>query len=229
MHLPQDYNGYLMQNLFNELPKLYSFRRCPYAIRTRMAIALSQVKVELREIKLSNKPLEMLKASPKGTVPVLVLPRGKVLEESLDIMNWALSINDPENIASSWERSKKLICINDGDFKYHLDRYKYEDRYPAESTEFHKEKGEEFLALLDQKLHFTDYLLSSDLSFADIAILPFIRQWANVDSISFNELPYGKLQRWLTRMLESKPFIDVMDKYPLWSQKEAGIAFPSLK
>jgi len=191
-----------------------------------MAIALSQVEVELREIKLSNKPLQMLQASPKGTVPVLVLLEGEVLSESLDIMHWALSINDPAKIAASWEKSKKLIQMNDGGFKYHLDRYKYGDRYPDESTEVHKHKGEEFLALLDQKLHCTDYLLSSDLSFADLAIVPFVRQWAHVGPTVFHDQPYSKLQGWLSRMLESKPFIDVMEKYPPWNPKEAGVTFP---
>jgi len=191
-----------------------------------MALVLSQVQVELREVKLSNKPDEMLKLSPKGTVPVLVLPEGEVLEESLEIMQWALSVKDPENLSASWEESRGIIDANDGEFKHHLDRYKYADRYPEESVEFHRQQGERFLALLDHQLQTTDFLLSPKLSVADIALAPFIRQWANVDRHGFADLPYSSLQRWLGKMLESKPFLLAMNKVPEWKAGEAAVVFP---
>lgn len=157
-----------------DLPVLYSFRRCPYAMRARLAIRHAMIKVELREIELRSKPTQMLAASPKGTVPVLVLADGAVIDESLDIMRWALQQNDP----GEWLQVndfEALIQTNDSSFKYNLDRYKYADRYPEYPAGFYRQQGELFLAELERRLMRTQYLCGSYFSIADAAIAPFIR------------------------------------------------------
>jgi len=203
-----------------DYPVLYSFRRCPYAIRARMAIRYAGVKVEIREVLLADKPSEMVAASPKGTVPVVVLDKAKVMDESLDIMLWALAQNDPEHWLLdddfSRKKSKELIDINDGTFKQHLDHYKYADRFPEQSMQTYRQLAEEFLQLLDDKLQQSTYLLSDKISITDIAIFPFIRQCASVDKQWFDKSQYFKLQQWLNRILESTLFIEVMEKYPRW-------------
>ena len=197
---------------------LYSFRRCPYAMRARLAIAYADVAVELREVELCNKPQAMLLISPKGTVPVLQLENRKVLDESLDIMLWALQQNDPEhwlNVASL-ANAKALIRRNDEAFKYYLDCYKYADRYPAYSELYYRQQGELFLADLEDLLTQSSYLCGEHFSLADAAILPFIRQFCAVDPAWFKASPYPALRQWLNHFLASSLFEQVMTRYPCW-------------
>ena len=173
------------------LPVLYSFRRCPYAIRARMALLYSSINVELREVLLRDKPPSMLAASAKGTVPVLLLPDGRVLDQSRDIMLWALDSSDPQqwyNEALA-EPINRLIDHNDNQFKTHLDHYKYWDRYPAESQQFYRSQAEEFLMELESLLSSRDYLLADRITLADIALFPFIRQFAMWISHGLIKLP----------------------------------------
>lgn len=199
-------------------PILYSFRRCPYAIRARLAIAKAGMAIELREVVLRNKPQQLLDISAKGTVPVLQLPNGKVIDESIDIMYWALSYHDPEhwleNAAS--DDIKYLVKWNDGKFKYFLDRYKYADRYPENTEIYYREKAEDFLFELEKRLSKHLFLGSDYCSLADIAIFPFIRQFAAVDSNWFQASNYKNLRYWLKQQLDSPLFISVMDKLPAW-------------
>jgi glutathione S-transferase len=198
----------------NELPILYSFRRCPYAMRARMALWISDTEAELREVKLADKPAALLETSPKGTVPVLALPGGRVIEESLAIMRWALARHDPENWLAGEE--PELIARNDGPFKHHLDRYKYDTRYDSDAGE-HRAAALGILQELDDRLIQTDNLCGPSRSLADIAIFPFVRQFANHDRGWFDALPLRGLQRWLDRHLDSDLFRAVMDKHDPWS------------
>ncbi|MDX8388359.1 MAG: glutathione S-transferase [Ghiorsea sp.] len=197
-------------------PILYSFRRCPYAMRARLAIAYSGIEVEQREIELKNKPQAMLKASPKGTVPVLILEDGTVIDESLNIMLWALKQNNPQN----WGRDKpslNLIQDNDGTFKQALDHYKYAVRFPEHPTSFYREQGEIFLSKLEHLLHQHDYLNGNQPCLADYAIFPFVRQFAFVDKAWFDQAPYPRLQNWLTVHLQSTIFKKIMLKHATWN------------
>jgi len=211
----------------NNLHVLYSFRRCPYAMRARLAIVAAQCEVELREVELRNKPESLLLVSPKGTVPVLILDNGQVLDESLDIMNWALQQNDPEYwLETAWLKdAKTLIQWNDGEFKYYLDRYKYADRYPDFSALEYRRQAERFLAELELRLHQNAYLCGNHFSLADAAILPFIRQFAAVDSVWFASAPYPFIQQWLNEFVNSKRFIAVMTKYEPWKPDDSPIKF----
>lgn len=206
-----------------KLPILYSYRRCPYAMRARMALDDAGIAVEIREVSLKQKPPHMLLVSPKGTVPVMVLPDGRVLEQSLDIMRWALQQRD----ASSWldcdmEQAMLLVAENDGTFKQHLDRYKYADRFPEYPSEHYRAQGEIFLAKLEQYLQGDDFLLGDAIRFADIAIFPFIRQFAAVDPVWFESACYPRLKLWLQYFIESELFQRIMVKYPTYI--EAGTA-----
>jgi len=201
-------------------PVLYSFRRCPYAIRARLAIKVSGIQVELREIALADKPQQMLLSSSKGTVPVLVLADGTVIDESRDIMLWALLQNNPENWlvddSELMAEISHIIDINDNEFKPHLDHYKYADRFPEHPMEHYRQQAEGFLQQLEQKLNQTEYLVSDNISLADMAVLPFVRQFAHVDKEWFYQTHYKKCQTWLDDLLESALFSDVMKKYPRW-------------
>lgn len=201
-------------------PILYSFRRCPYAMRARLALHASGVTFEVREVSLRNKPESMLIASPKGSVPVLVLPDGQVIDESWDIMQWALRQHDPEDWLGKnsvyLAAATLLLNENDSIFKASLDRYKYFERYPEHPQIFYRVQGELFLQQLEHRLHATNYLLSDSLSIADAVILPFIRQFAEVDPDWFAQSPYPALQRWLEDFLQSNKFQAVMKKYPVW-------------
>ncbi len=200
------------------LPILYSYRRCPYAMRARMAIWAANIQVEVREISLREKPAHLLQISPKGTVPVLQLPDGAVLEQSLDIMQWALAQNDPQGwMNADREAVSALISINDDDFKKALDRYKYPDRYPEHTQAFYREQGEQFLKRLEVALGEHDYLLGEKPSMADVAIFPFIRQFASVDAEWFASSAYPKLRVWLEGWLESPLFAQVMQKFPTYT------------
>ena len=167
-------------------PVLYSFRRCPYAMRARLALAVSGTRGELREVRLSAKPQAMLAASPKGTVPVLVLPGGTVLDESLDIMRWALTNRDPEGWLARDDAG--LIAMNDGPFKHDLDRYKYPERYGVDAGA-HREGGLAFLREIDRRLAHTAQLCGAARGLTDAAIMPFVRQFAAVDREWFGALP----------------------------------------
>ena len=202
------------------LPILYSFRRCPYAIRARLAIKVSHIDVELREVKLANKPKQMLDCSPKGTVPVLHLPDGSVIDESLDIMMWVLSQQDPQNWLTSdlveKKETRRLINFNDNEFKQHLDHYKYADRFPQYSKESYREHAEGFLKRLEANLNQTQFLITDNITLADIAIFPFIRQFAYVDKDWFENSEYKKVSQWLNFLLDMTLFKDSMEKYIPW-------------
>lgn len=204
------------------LPILYTFRRCPYAMRARLAIAVSGVAVEYREIALRDKPQHMLTISPKGTVPVLQLVDGRVIDESLDIMLWALSLHDPQQWLqgekSLPQNAKALIDTNDGPFKFWLDRFKYADRYPEYPADYYRQQAEIFLQQLESLLEAHEYLCSARLSIADMAIFPFVRQFAAVDKTWFAASPYVRLQRWLDKQLTSDLFSAVMIKRECWVQ-----------
>jgi glutathione S-transferase len=213
------FNRYFTDNLFRveaqpNLPVLYSFRRCPYAMRARMALLLAGVAVELIEIDFRHKPQDMLDHSPKGTVPVLILPDGQVLEESLDIMRWALSQNDPDQLWTESTEQQQLIVENDGDFKYFLDRYKYSVRYPEHSEAYYREQGEVFLAKLEGLLTLQAYVGGRQPSYVDVAIMPFVRQFAMSDKGWFDQSPYVHLRRWLEDFMNSALFVQTMKKRP---------------
>jgi len=219
----------------NTIPILYSFRRCPYAMRARLIILLSQIKVELREVKLSNKPEEMTTISKKGTVPVLLLPNDKIIDESLDVMNWALDINDPENIKNTiinYEKNTKHIIEKfDSDFKYHLDRYKYYTRYrddhKLKTQEDHRNLALETLKIVEDILNSQNsWIFGNYPSFLDIAILPFVRQYRIADIIWFDEeMPLRKTHRWLMQFLDWQTFIRSMEKYKIWESQDRPVYF----
>ena len=195
---------------------LYSFRRCPYAMRARMALRYSGVAVNIVEVSLKAKPAEMLALSSKGTVPVLSVD-GRVIDESLAIMHWALAQNDPQDwllkdAPAGQQLIAGLIEENDQVFKVHLNRYKYAERYPEQPMTVYRAEGEVFLRRLDELLEGRDYLLAEHPSLADVALMPFVRQFAHVDREWFGQTPYRRLQAWLQRFLESELFIGVMAK-----------------
>ena len=214
------------------LHRLYSFRRCPYAMRARLAIVLAELKVELREIVLKNKPAQMLAISPKGTVPVLELVETdgssrRVIEESRDILQWALEQHDPQAVLDVEPASAQaLIEQNDNEFKHWLDRYKYSDRYPELSQLEYRERGELFLQVLETLLAKHRYLLGNTISSADIGIMPFVRQFAHVDQEVFYQLPYPHLQQWLRDWLQHPAFQQVMVKLPAWQEGDQAVVFP---
>jgi glutathione S-transferase len=214
----------LIQGLMTERPILYSFRRCPYAMRARMAIAVSGVKVELREIVLRDKPPEMLAASPKGTVPVLCLAEGRVIDESLDIMRWALGVNDLEDWLASDDPS--LIATNDGPFKAALDRYKYPHRYDIVDATPYRLAGWQILSDLNAKLADKVFLAGENPGLADIAIFPFVRQFAATDQAWFDNQDAEALQNWLARLTTSPLFENIMQRFPKWQAGEPERIFP---
>ena len=204
-------------------PILYSFRRCPYAIRARLALTVSGVGCELREVALRAKPPEMLAASPKGTVPVLVLADGMVLDQSLDIMRWALTHHDPH----AWltHDDAALIALNDGAFKHDLDRYKYPQRYASDPLA-HRDHALHFLRTIDAWIAATGQLCGPGYGLADAAIMPFVRQFAAVDRPWFDAQPLPSLQRWLNDHLASQRFRLVMTRVAPWTQDDAPIFLP---
>lgn len=189
---------------------LYSYRRCPYAMRARMALVSAKIQCRVYDIDFKDKPEAMLKASPKGTVPVLIFD-GQVIDESLDIVNWALSQNDPEGW--SVEDTEGLIHENDGPFKAALDRYKYPNRFPDEDCSNAQEQGLEFLKKMNGRLEKAPYLNGNQKTIIDICIFPFIRQFANVNQGWFENLDLKPLQNWLAHNLESEIFLHVMKKH----------------
>ena len=201
------------------LPILYSYRRCPYAMRARMALKLAEVAVEIREISLREKPAHMLQASPKATVPVLVLPDGSVIEESLEIMLFALKTHV---LASNIHAGVvALILQNDTGFKQALDAYKYPERFPTQSQLVYRQQGEVFLLQLENLLQQNTYLFDATPTFADYAIFPFVRQFSAVDVPWFggfnqDSANYPKLRTWLESLVESDLFKSVMEKQPTY-------------
>ncbi|MBF0193451.1 MAG: glutathione S-transferase [Magnetococcales bacterium] len=207
-------------------PILYSFRRCPYAMRARLALYNSNTTCELREVVLKDKPQAMLDISPKGTVPVLQLIDGTVMDESLDIMLWALQMSDP----NCWLKPDmleviELIEVNDSQFKNDLDRYKYPDRYENVDPLEHRHNAELFIAGLEKRVQKTKFILGDKPCLADYAILPFIRQFAFVDKAWFDSTNYKALQHWLESFINSQLFKAVMPKYPKWTGKDDIILF----
>jgi len=204
-----------------QLPILYSFRRCPYAMRARMALMTASVTCQLREVVLRNKPEHMTALSPKGTVPVFQLPDGTVIDESLDLMHWALAQADPYswlNVEPKWTR--RLIEWNDGPFKQQLDRYKYSVRFPEQSQKYYRTQAESFLVMLENALgrNAGKGLCCDRLTFSDYAIFPFIRQFSKVDLYWFTRERHHHLVEWLQRIETSALFQSVMKKYPPWSE-----------
>lgn len=193
-------------------------------MRARLALASSGVKYELREVALRSKPLELLAASPKGTVPVLVLPGVEVIDESLGVALWALRQHDPEGwLDGDMDGMLALIATNDGAFKQHLDRYKYPNRYPLESSgdapgfaQLHRESGATWLASLQVRLVQTPWLFGQRASLADMAVLPFVRQFAHTDAVWFAAQPWPQLAAWLARFETSERYAGVMGKQAPW-------------
>jgi glutathione S-transferase len=205
-------------------PILYSFRRCPYAIRARMAVAVSGVTVELREVVLCDKPPELIEASAKATVPVLVLPDGEVIDESLDIMRRALQQNDPEYWLAT--ENSDLIQQNDSAFKAALDRYKYPHRYGLVDGIEYREAGLSILVEWDGRLGGGSFSRGSARGMTDIAIFPFIRQFAATDQAWFNAQPLPSLHRWLGELIGSDLFARIMTRYPQWYAGDAPTHLP---
>jgi glutathione S-transferase len=197
------------------LPILYTFRRCPYAIRARLAIQVAGIAVEKREVVLRDKPPHLLAISPKGTVPVLLLPNGQVLEQSLDIMRWALAQHDPQGWLAHGDpqQAQELLDTNDGPFKRLLDAYKYPERHPQRTaTQYRDESVDTLLAPLDTRLQQHAQLLGDQVHLVDMALLPFVRQFAQVDAAWFAQAPLPALRHWLQTHVHSPLFEQVMHK-----------------
>lgn len=202
-------------------PIFYSFRRCPYAMRARLALQASDQQVELREIVLRDKAAEFLKVSPSGTVPCLQHEAG-VIDESLDIMIWALQRNDPRGWLDMPDVGHDWIARADGPFKHALDRTKYASRYPDEDTSAHRAEASIFLSDLDHKL---DLWIFEKPTLADFAILPFVRQFAFIDKDWFDAQPWPALHGWLDAFLSSSEFAGIMDKQPMWRHGDTPFYF----
>lgn len=204
-------------------PILYSFRRCPYAMRARMALLISGTICELREVKLSAKPAAMLAASPKATVPVLVLAGGAVIDESLDIMRWALGQGDPDDWLAGDDRA--LIATNDGPFKHHLDRYKYPERHGGDPIA-HRDAGLAILQDIEARLMGTGQLCGPHPTLADMAVFPFVRQFAETDRGWFDTQAIPAVQAWLAAHLASELFGRAMLRVSPWNPGEPIVTFP---
>ncbi len=207
-----------------QYPILWTFRRCPYAIRARLALASSRVTVELREILLRDKPEAFLQTSPSGTVPALRLS-DKVLDESLEIMIWALQQNDPQRLLDMPQEGWGLIAANDGPFKAALDHTKYATRYPELDVNEERRKAASYLLSLDERLVERAWLFGDRPTLADLALLPFVRQFAHIDRAWFDAQEWPNLVAWLDQFLDSKVFLLVMSKYTTWSEGNKPIWF----
>ena len=220
----------------NQLPILYSLRNCPYAMRARIAIFNTNQPIILRDIVLTNKPDEMLSVSPKGTVPVLVLSNGTVIEESLEIMLWALKESDPNNLLHSLNTSENkngnifaemlaIIDTFDVEFKVCLEQYKCAKRYKEFNIIECRTACEVFIQTLESRLANHAFIMSNQESLVDIALLPFIRQFARVERQWYLQSPYPKVKQWLNNYLQSSMFTKVMAKYPLWLDNHEMVLF----
>lgn len=219
-----------MINTDTTLPILYSLRNCPYAMRARIAIFKAKQIVMLRDIVLSNKPKEMILASPKATVPVLVLANGSVVEESLAIMLWALNETDPDGLLQSQNEHELSAMLNliksfDHGFKLCLEQYKCAKRYRENNIIECRVECEQFIQTLENRLKHHDFLMSNTESLADIALLPFIRQFARIERQWYLQSPYPKVRQWLNNYLQSPMFTKVMAKYPLWLDDHEVVLF----
>ena len=212
------------------MPILWSFRRCPYAMRARLAIVSSQQQVELREILLRDKPDVFISVSPKATVPVLQCDDGKVLEESREIMFWALGRNDPDGWLNVWHENPAYVLQFfdrlDGSFKTDLDRYKYASRYDGDAALTHRDAGIVFITELDKILSRQPALSGAKMGLLDFASLPFLRQFRIADIEWFDAQAWPDLHRWLQAFLGSSRFDRVMHKYSPWRDGEQGVDFP---
>jgi glutathione S-transferase len=212
----------------SNLPVLYSFRRCPYAIRARLAIKVAGVAVALREVVLRDKPAALVAASPKATVPVLQLPDGRVLEQSLDIMHWALAMHDPRGWLRADERDdvQALIALNDGPFKQALDRYKYAPRHPQHPAQVYRDEAVALmLAPLNARIARHRFLLRDTPSLADMAIVPFVRQFAAVDASWFDGAPFAPLRAWMRDLATAPLFDAVMTRFDAWRPGDPDVLF----
>jgi len=211
-------------------PILYSFRRCPYAMRARLAISAAGIQCELREILLRDKAPEFLEASLKGTVPVVVTPDGQVIEQSLDVMLWALAQNDPLNWLVPPVESRadmlEVIAQADGDFKTKLDHYKYASRHADQDATLARDTAGLFLGALNARLSRHSYLFGERVTLSDMAIAPFVRQFAAVDQVWFDSQPWTHLQRWLAKFLAAPEFAGIMNKYKKWQAGDPVTMFP---
>lgn len=210
--------------IVTDRPILYSFRRCPYAMRTRLALLASGIVCEIREVKLSAKPAELIAASAKATVPVLVLADGSVIDESLDIMRWALGRNDPEHWLDHDDAT--LIETNDGPFKHHLDRYKYPDRHASDPIT-HRAACLEILSVLEERLASSANLCGNAMSITDAAVMPFVRQFAATDRVWFDAQALPGLRGWLGRHMASPSFERAMIRLALWRAGDEPTLFPA--
>lgn len=209
------------------LPVLYSFRRCPYAMRARLALAVSGQRCELREVVLRDKPPELLAASPKATVPVLVLPGGEVIEQSLDIMRWALHRHDPDGwLDGDADVTQALVAQCDGPFKKALDAYKYPERHADRPAGAAQSDAAAMLDGLEAQLRAHAFLCADRPRLADAAWMPFVRQFAQVDAAWFAARPWPRLQAWLDGWLQGPLWPRVMHKYARWQAPERGVDFP---
>ena len=195
-------------------------------MRARMALVASGAEVMLREVLLKGKPAELLAASPKATVPVLVLSDGRVVEESLDVMQWALEYRDPLNWLEGEALESDWISACDGDFKHWLDRYKYSERYPEHTAEDYRQKAETFVQKLEDWLSVSDWVGGDAANAVDVALFPFIRQFAGVDPSWWQQAPYPKVRLWLENWLNSALFSAIMAKFPRWESGQPGERFP---
>lgn len=207
------------------VPILYSLRNCPYAMRARIGIHKAQLQIDLREVNLKQKPVEMLAASAKGTVPILVLDNEQqpptVIDESLDVMLWALTNNDPDNLLHSHDQSAlprmvKLIAQFDNEFKTCLNAYKAAKRYREDNVIECRQGCEVFIQELENRLIESSFLMSAQESLADIALVPFIRQFAKVERQWYLQAPYPRVRQWLNFYLQSGMFTRVMAKHEFW-------------
>jgi len=209
----------------NNLPIIYSLQNCPYAMRARLAILLAQQAVQIRAITMKDKPSDMLQASPKGTVPVLIVDENLVIDESLEIMLWALNRNDPENLLYSHDSNAlpkmlKVIEENDTEFKPNLEKYKRAKRFHGDDLENCRLACEPFMQMLEQRLSQHEFLMGETPSLLDYALLPFIRQFSRVNKAEFAHDRYSNLRQWLRYHLQSRLFSRAMFKYPLWLDKQ---------
>ena len=195
-------------------------------MRARMAVAASGAEVMLREVLLKDKPPELIEASSKATVPVLVLSDGRVIEESLDVMQWALKQSDPLEWLAGGALDSEWISECDGDFKHWLDRYKYAERHPEHSAEDYRKHAEGFIQKLEDQLSVSDWMGGDAASAIDVALFPFIRQFAGVDPSWWQNAPYPSVRRWLENWLNSALFSAIMVKYPRWEFGQPGERFP---
>ena len=211
-------------------PIFYSLQHCPYAMRARFGLMLAKQAVMLRAVVMKNKPPEMLELSAKGTVPVLQLEDGRVIDESLDIMLWALANNDPDDLLLKQQQEKSaamfaLIAQNDNEYIDWLEKYKYAKRKHQADELMCRQQCELFIAELEQRLSKHAYFLGDKPCLADYAILPFIRQFARVDRQWYLQAPYPELRRWLNHHLQQPMFTKVMAKFPLWLDCEEAFLF----